>query len=63
MSGQILELIIFAAIAFFIINKLISVLGKTSGDDPTKNNSFFGENIGNNLKDVTSYLITRKPDE
>lgn len=53
MSGQILELIIFAAIAFFIINKLISVLGKTSGDDPAKNNSFFGENIGNNLKDVT----------
>ena len=54
MSGQILELIIFAAIAFFIINKLISVLGKTSGeDDPAKNNSFFGENVGNNLKDVT----------
>ena len=46
MSGQILELIIFAAIAFFIINKLISTLGKTSGDDPAKNNSFFGENIG-----------------
>ncbi|MBP9778562.1 MAG: Tim44/TimA family putative adaptor protein [Rickettsiaceae bacterium] len=53
MSGQILELIIFAAIAFFIINKLISTLGKTSGDDPAKNNSFFGENIGSKLKDVT----------
>ena len=46
MSGQILELIIFAAIAFFIINKLISVLGKTSGeDDPAKNNSFFYQQI------------------
>jgi len=52
MSGQVLELIIFAGIAFFIINKLISSLGKTSDDDPAKK-SFFGENMGGNLKDVT----------
>ena len=58
MSGQILELIIFAGIAFFIINKLISTLGKTSGDDPAKNNSFFGENIGSKLKDVTYSTTT-----
>ncbi len=50
MSGKLLELIIFAGVAFFIINKLIAVLGKTSEDDPAKNNNgFFGEN----LKDVT----------
>ena len=53
MSGQILELIIFAAIAFFIINKLISTLGSTSSDDPAKNKSFFGENLTKTLKDVT----------
>lgn len=45
MSPQIIELVIFAAIAFFIISKLISVLG-TSDDD-----SRYGEPSG--LKDVT----------
>ena len=55
MSGQFLELIIFAGIAFFIINKFISILGNTSADDPTKNKSFFGESsISNSIKDVTS---------
>ncbi|MFK7968655.1 MAG: Tim44/TimA family putative adaptor protein [Rickettsiaceae bacterium] len=53
MSGQLLELIIFAGIAFFIINKLISTLGSTSNDDPAKNKSFFGENFSKTLKDVT----------
>ena len=53
MSGQLLELIIFAGIAFFIINKLISTLGSTSSDDPAKNKSFFGENLTKTLKDVT----------
>jgi predicted lipid-binding transport protein (Tim44 family) len=52
MSGQILELIIFAGIAFFIIQKLISSFGKTSDDDPARR-SFFGENRDSNLKDVT----------
>jgi len=53
MSGQVLELIIFAGIAFFIISKLISNLGSTSSDDPAKNKSFFGENFSKTLKDVT----------
>ncbi|NRB10212.1 MAG: Tim44/TimA family putative adaptor protein [Rickettsiaceae bacterium] len=52
MSGQLIELIIFAAIAFFIINKLISILGSTSENDPTKRKSFFGE-MGE-LKDVSN---------
>lgn len=51
MSAQLIELIIFAGIAFFIINKLISTLGTTYEDDPTKK-SFFGERTS--LKDVTA---------
>ncbi|MCA0254702.1 MAG: hypothetical protein LCH20_04430 [Proteobacteria bacterium] len=51
MSGQILELIIFAEIAFWIISKLISTFGTTSDDDPMKNKSFFGEQ--GQMKDVT----------
>ncbi|WP_253307893.1 MULTISPECIES: Tim44 domain-containing protein [unclassified Rickettsia] len=50
MSAQIIELLIFAGIAFFIINKLITTLGSTSDDDPTKNKSYFGEPP---VKDVT----------
>ena len=49
MSGQLIELIIFAAIAFFIINKLIATLGTTSED--TNGKSFFGES--GSIKDVT----------
>jgi predicted lipid-binding transport protein (Tim44 family) len=52
MSGQLIELIIFAVFAVFIINKLLSTLGTTSENDPTKNKSFFGE--GGKLKDVTN---------
>ena len=52
MSSQLIELIIFAAIAFFIISKLISVLGTTTEDDPARQKkSYFGEPSG--LKDVT----------
>ncbi|MFY9590117.1 Tim44/TimA family putative adaptor protein [Rickettsia endosymbiont of Halotydeus destructor] len=51
MSAQIIELLIFAGIAFFIINKLITTLGSTSDDDPTKHKSYFGEPT---VKDVTS---------
>ena len=57
MVGQILELIIFAGIAFVIINKLISALGTTSKDDSARSRGFFGEG-DNNLKDVT---YTAKP--
>lgn len=55
MAGQLLELIIFAGIAFFIISKLISILGTTSKDDPTQQGrSFFGEPSAGKLKDVTN---------
>lgn len=57
MSGQLIELIIFAAIAFFVINKLLSTLGRTSEDDPAKNKSFFGES--GKMKDVTGTASTR----
>lgn len=52
MSGQLIELIIFAGIAFFIINKLIATLGSTSEDDPARSKTFFGEKKG--MKDVTA---------
>jgi hypothetical protein len=46
------ELLIFAGIAFFVINKLISKLGSTSDNDPAKQiTSFFGES---KMKYVTS---------
>lgn len=50
MSAQIIELLVFAVIAFFIINKLIATLGVTSDDDPAKNKTYFGEAV---IKDVT----------
>jgi len=51
MSGQLLELIIFAGVAFFIINKLIATLGSTSEDDPARSKSFFKNEQG--MRDVT----------
>ncbi|MCC8371269.1 MAG: hypothetical protein LN568_00635 [Rickettsia endosymbiont of Pseudomimeciton antennatum] len=51
MSAQILELLIFAGVAFFIINRLIATLGSTSEEDPAKGkSSFFGET---GIRDVT----------
>ena len=50
MSPQVLELLIFAGIAFYIINKLISILGNTDEDAPIKKSSF-GESV--DIKDVT----------
>lgn len=53
MSAQVVELMIFAVIAFFIINKLIATLGITSDEDkdPSRNHSsYFGES---KIKDVT----------
>ncbi|RTK92724.1 MAG: hypothetical protein EKK61_02925 [Rickettsiales bacterium] len=52
MSAQLIELIIFAAIAFVIINKLISILGTTYEDDHNNKKSFFGEKTS--FKDVTA---------
>ncbi len=56
MSGQLIELIIFAGIAFFVISKLIATLGTTSEDDPAKRPSFFGEKTS--MKDVTTSSTT-----
>jgi predicted lipid-binding transport protein (Tim44 family) len=55
MSAQIVELLVFAGIAFLIISKLIATLGTTVDDDPAKNSSYFGE--PGELKDVTSTKI------
>lgn len=52
MSGQLIELIIFAGIAFFIINKLIATLGSTSEEDPARNKSFFKNT--QSIRDVTN---------
>jgi len=51
MSGQLIELVIFAAIAFFIISKLIATLGTTNDEKGTPRSGFFGE--GPSIKDVT----------
>lgn len=60
MSPQIIELLIFAAIAFFLINKLISILGSTNENDEL-NKSFFGEPFG--MKDVTQkFKVLKKID-
>ncbi len=52
MASQFIELIIFAGIAFFIINKLIATLGATSEEDKSKRHSVFGDSTS--LKDVTN---------
>jgi predicted lipid-binding transport protein (Tim44 family) len=50
--AQMLELLFFAVIAFFVIAKLISMLGTTTEDDPAnKGFSFFGEKGA--MRDVT----------
>lgn len=53
MSGQLLELIIFAGIAFFIINKLIATLGSTSEEDQARSKSLF-KNNAHGMRDVTN---------
>jgi predicted lipid-binding transport protein (Tim44 family) len=59
MYGQLLELIIFAGIAFFVINKLISMLGTSNDEDPAKNKkSYFGE--PSQIKDVTGTGSTKQ---
>lgn len=53
MYGQLIELIIFAGVAFFVISKLISILGTQSEDNPAKKSgSYFGE--PSHIKDVTN---------
>lgn len=64
MSGPLLELIIFAAIAVFLVSKLLSILGSTSEDDPARNrNGFFGEpgaKAGRGMKHVKSVASSPK---
>ncbi len=48
MSGPLIELIFFGAIAFIVIGKLISILGNNANEE-----SFFGEGK-NAMKDVTN---------
>ena len=53
MSPHIIELLLFAGIAFFLISKLMSVLGTTTKEEQERfKNSVFGEPGG--LKDVTA---------
>jgi predicted lipid-binding transport protein (Tim44 family) len=53
MSPHIIELLLFAAVAFFLINKLISVLGTTTKEEQARfKDSIFGE--PGVLKDVTA---------
>ena len=63
MSGQLIELIIFAGIAFFIINKLISTLGNTNEDDSSsKTNMFNKSNIsGKEIDGIARKVKTFKP--
>ncbi|MFK8040633.1 MAG: TIM44-like domain-containing protein [Rickettsiaceae bacterium] len=51
--SQIIELVFFAIVAFLVIGKLISILGVTSDDDPSKGSSYFGES-SSNIRDVTN---------
>lgn len=55
MSAQIIELLLFAGVAFFLVSKLISVLGTTNESEGprTHGGSFFGEPTG--MKDVTQH--------
>ncbi len=60
MSPQIIELLIFAVIAFYIINKLITTLGSTSEEEQTKQKSYFGEPV---IKDVTYSIVKSNKEE
>ena len=60
MSPQIIELLIFAVIAFYIINKLITTLGSTSEEEQTKQKSYFGEPV---IKDVTYSTVRSNKEE
>lgn len=59
MSAQLIELIIFAAIAFFIINKLISTLGSTNSEEESKKGKSLFGNI-ESMKDVTGTVADSK---
>lgn len=52
MSPQIIELVVFAGVAFFLINKLISILGTGDGEK-NRQRTRYGEN-DSRILDVTS---------
>lgn len=69
MSGQLLELLIFAGIAIFLVNKLISILGTSSEDDPSKrfqSKTFFGQtgtkSANKHINSVASDIANDNPD-
>ncbi|ALN41357.1 hypothetical protein ASQ44_04525 [Rickettsia rhipicephali] len=59
MSPQIIELLIFAVITFYIINKLITTLGSTE-EEQTNQKSYFGEPV---IKDVTYSTVKSNKEE
>ena len=56
MFGQLLELIILACVAFFIINKLMATLGNVSEEDQARNKSFFENSRHLGMQDVTNTM-------
>jgi predicted lipid-binding transport protein (Tim44 family) len=63
MSPQIIEIIIFASIALFLINKLLSILGTTDEDDPVKSFKFNNKNESSQIKDVTNTINNENEEE
>lgn len=59
MTAATLELIFYAFIAFILINRLLSILGKDD-DNPNSNQSFFGEN-NKTVTDVTDFVVNISP--
>lgn len=55
MSAQLLELIILAGVAFFLVNKLITMLGHS---EENTDHGVFGE--GGRVKDVTSSTVVKE---
>jgi hypothetical protein len=52
MGPQLLEILIFAAIALVVIGKLISTLGQYNDNDVKSDKSYFGEN--STMKDISN---------
>lgn len=50
--NMLIELLLFAGIAFLIINKLVNVLGSVDEDEQRNRRSMYGEPV---MKDVTMY--------
>jgi len=59
-SAQLIELLLFAGVAFFLVSKLLSVLGTTNEND---GKSFFGEPAAGGMKDVTAKPVAIEENE